>query len=311
MRILVFGPGVIGSIFAGKLAQSPCHQVEVAARGRRLAAIREHGLQLRDLDDIVEHDVRIEVYERPDPAVRYDLVIAALRADQVDAALPTLAALPGDGDIVVMANNPLGYASWSAALGKRLAIGFPGAAGFIRDDVVHYRIVHPWLQATTLGEIDGAITPRLRGLLGAFNRVGIPTRLSRNIDAWQKYHVAWVAPLAAAIYLAQADGAPLAEKPALQRLMIAAMNEGTTALRAMGVPPTPAKMNLLRWTPAQWQAAILRPVTRTKFFADLAVPHSLTATDEIRLLARQFMELIDAAPVTTLHLRELYGSFIV
>jgi len=271
MRILVFGPGVIGSIFAGKLAQNPCHQVDVVARGRRLAAIREHGLQLRDLDDIVEHDVRIEG----------------------------------------MANNPLGYAAWAAALGKRLAIGFPGAAGFIRDDVVHYRIVRPWLQATTLGEIDGAITPRLRGLLGAFNRVGIPTRLSRNIDAWQKYHVAWVAPLAAAIYLAQADGAPLAEKPALQRLMIVAMNEGTTALRAMGVPPTPAKMNLLRWTPAQWQAAILRPVTRTKFFADLAVPHSLTATDEIRLLARQFMELIDAAPVTTPHLRELYGSFIV
>ena len=45
MRILVFGAGVIGSVYAGKLLQTG-HEVVMLARGRRLSDLQAHGLVL-------------------------------------------------------------------------------------------------------------------------------------------------------------------------------------------------------------------------------------------------------------------------
>jgi ketopantoate reductase len=45
MRILVFGAGVIGSVYAGKLLQAG-HHVVLLARGRRLRDLRARGLVL-------------------------------------------------------------------------------------------------------------------------------------------------------------------------------------------------------------------------------------------------------------------------
>ena len=45
MRILVYGAGVIGSIFAGKLAASG-EDVTVLARGKRLEELRQNGIVL-------------------------------------------------------------------------------------------------------------------------------------------------------------------------------------------------------------------------------------------------------------------------
>src|ERR1700685_2385339 len=47
MKLVVVGPGVIGSIYAGRLAQSG-HEVTLLARGQRLADLRAHGLVLED-----------------------------------------------------------------------------------------------------------------------------------------------------------------------------------------------------------------------------------------------------------------------
>ena len=48
MKILVFGPGVIGTLYAARLQESG-QLVTVLARGERLAEIRRHGLTLEDV----------------------------------------------------------------------------------------------------------------------------------------------------------------------------------------------------------------------------------------------------------------------
>jgi len=48
MKILVYGVGVIGTLFAARLADNG-HQVTVLARGQRLADIRRHGLVIEDV----------------------------------------------------------------------------------------------------------------------------------------------------------------------------------------------------------------------------------------------------------------------
>ena len=47
LRVLVLGAGVIGSVYAGKLAQAR-HEVVVLARGQRLSDLQAHGLVLLD-----------------------------------------------------------------------------------------------------------------------------------------------------------------------------------------------------------------------------------------------------------------------
>ena len=48
MRVLVYGAGVIGTLYAARLQESG-QLVTVLARGRRLADIRTHGLALEDV----------------------------------------------------------------------------------------------------------------------------------------------------------------------------------------------------------------------------------------------------------------------
>ena len=47
MKILVYGAGVLGSLYAARLKESGL-DVSILARSRRLADIREHGIELED-----------------------------------------------------------------------------------------------------------------------------------------------------------------------------------------------------------------------------------------------------------------------
>ena len=65
MRILVYGAGNIGSLYAALLAESG-QDVSILARGKRLADIREHGILL---EDVVSGDLtttRVKAVERLD-----------------------------------------------------------------------------------------------------------------------------------------------------------------------------------------------------------------------------------------------------
>ena len=46
MKILVYGAGNLGSLYAAKLKDAG-HDVTILARGKRLHSIREHGILLR------------------------------------------------------------------------------------------------------------------------------------------------------------------------------------------------------------------------------------------------------------------------
>ncbi len=49
MKLLVYGAGVCGSLFAARLHETG-HDVSLLARGGRLTALRQHGVQLAEGD---------------------------------------------------------------------------------------------------------------------------------------------------------------------------------------------------------------------------------------------------------------------
>ncbi|MBL8966354.1 MAG: hypothetical protein JNG85_05040, partial [Spirochaetaceae bacterium] len=151
MRFLVFGAGVIGSLYAGKLALAG-HDVELVARGRRLTELEKEGLGLFDEVRGRAESAPVRPVAAGAPATPYDAVFVALRRDQLEEALPELARLGAARAFVTMTNGA-DIARIAGPLGAdRLILGFPGAGGTRRPDgSIAYRIVPGIVQLTTLG----------------------------------------------------------------------------------------------------------------------------------------------------------------
>jgi 2-dehydropantoate 2-reductase len=286
-RILFVGGGVIGSIYAARFVQAG-HHVTVLDRGQRLRDIREHGLVLQPALGGLRVVVSVATVEALEADDRYDLVVVPVRNDQIRALLPMLAANLASPNFLFMVNNPSGYDQWRSAVGdERLLLGFPGAGGTVEGPTVRYHIVSGLLQPTTLGEPDGRITPRLRAVRQLMRAAGFPVSLCRNMNAWQKYHVAWVTPCAYAVYYAVDHGLAVGESRDAWQLAVQAIREGFAALRTQGFPVTPGKLRLLELIPETLLVRMFQAWARTAHFDSVAAQHSLNARDEMSALARQ------------------------
>ena len=150
MKILVYGAGVIGTLYAAGLQQAG-HQVTILARGTRLAEIRQHGLVVEEVATGIRSSIRVATTDKLSANDAYDLAMIVVRYDQLPAILPSLAANKMLPTVLFMLNNPLGSAHLVDAVGlDRVLLGFPGAGGVLQDHVVRYALISQ--QPTTIGE---------------------------------------------------------------------------------------------------------------------------------------------------------------
>ncbi|MBN1485360.1 MAG: ketopantoate reductase family protein [Chloroflexia bacterium] len=307
MDILIYGAGVLGSVYAALLHEAG-HQVAILARGRRLEDIREHGIILEDGQTGQRTVSRVPAVERLEPQDEYDLVVVVMRKNQVAEVLPALAANQWVPTVLFLMNNAAGPDEFTRALGpQRVLLGFPGAGGERQRPVVRYvTTAGPQAFTVTIGEPDGRRTPRLARIEQAFERAGIPVDVSPNIDAWLKYHVALVSPIANALYRVGGDNYRLAHAQDSLVLMVRAVREAFAVLRDLGYPMTPPWLGLLRWLPEPLLVSQL-----PRFFnsrkAELALAaHANAARDEMQHLAGEFMALARSSSVPTPALDQLY-----
>ena len=87
MRILIYGAGVIGSLYAVKLTQA-VYDVSIFARGRRLSELQKKGLLYRQKENFFSVEVTIMDELKDDDS--YDYVFLTVRADQLHTALKSL-----------------------------------------------------------------------------------------------------------------------------------------------------------------------------------------------------------------------------
>ena len=87
MRILIFGAGVIGSLYAALLAEAG-FDVSVYARGWRLESLRQDGLLYKSNAEIRKASVK--VLSKLEAGDLYDLVFLTVRENQLHAALEEL-----------------------------------------------------------------------------------------------------------------------------------------------------------------------------------------------------------------------------
>jgi 2-dehydropantoate 2-reductase len=305
VRILIVGAGVIGSVYAARLANSG-HQVTLLARGQRLADLRERGLVLRGAATGRTETYRLPVADSPAAAGSFDLALAPVRREQLDGITGLVQA--ADAESVVFFGNAAGrVADLTAALGSRALFGFP-AAGGVRDGAV-IRYVTIRQQRTMLAEPSGIASSRVRQLADAFGQAGFRAHVSSDPQGWLLAHAAFVVPIALALYRAGVEPSRLAADKATLRLMVQATRETFRALQHDGNREIPANLRMLYLTAPSpiamqyWKRVLAGPNGELWFAA-----HTRAAPDEMHSLAEELNRHLNSAATRAPALAELIAA---
>ncbi len=298
MRILIVGSGVIGTVYGAQLATGG-HMVSVLSHPPRTDHVAADGLRARDVLGGSRVEAAARVVADPSDG-EYDVVVVAVRADQLAAACAQLVSLAGQPAVVLFGNNPGGRSAVNGGLAAQIRLGFPGVGGVLRHGVAEY--VRIPQQPTA---IEAGNDPRLDTLVHALAARGFQVQRVRDMDGWLAYHAAFVACVAAALARCGTDPVRLAaDRPSLS-LMCSAITEAFAALRRAGAHGLPGNLATLHspllkpvavW---YWGRAMRSPLGELCFAA-----HCRHAGPEMRLLGDQVTARLGDGPRTG-HLRQL------
>ncbi len=209
MKICIIGAGSIGGLLAVRLAHAGV-DLTVVARGAHLRAIQQHGLRLRYADGAeinAQGLPNFRVVSQLSDAGRHDVVILGVKAHQVAAIAPELhLVLHADSVVVPMQNGiPWWYFQRHGGPFEGNHVQMVDPSGLIAKTISPARIigcvVYPAAEIAgpgvirhiegdrfPLGELDGAITPRVTRLAAVFQSAGFKSPVLDKIRAeiWLK-----------------------------------------------------------------------------------------------------------------------------
>ena len=307
--IAVLGGGVIGSVYASWLAEAG-HHVTVLARGQRLIDLRDHGLVTVDAATGKRSTASVATGDHLAADDAFDLVIVTVRLEQVADVLPMLRANTTIPTALFLLNNAFGAEQFSEALGGyRVVLGFPGVGGQRQDNTITYYVLPQ--QPTTLGEVSGQLTPRLRGLADLIKATGHTVAFSSNMDAWLKTHAVFVTSLTAALAQCGGDSVRLSQSRAQMATMVRAIREGFAALHREGIRVTPTNLAVLfgvmpSWFAVRYWQRALQGLLGTLVFG----PHTRAARSEMAELAVQVLTQLEPQSKDIPTLRQLLSQLI-
>lgn len=311
MRILIYGAGVIGSIFAAKLFLTGL-DVTVLARGKRFEEINDRGIVIYNPKTKNKEVAKVKVIDSLNPEMKYDYIFVVMQKTQVDSVLECLSKNCTD-NIVFLVNTAAGYDKWKSIIGaERLLIGFPSAGGERKDGIVNYFIgkgIMRAFQTTTFGETSREKTQRITDIIKMFSRAGIPSVYCSDMDSWQKTHVAMVTSIANALYGHDCDNKQLAASWSDVKDMVLGIKEGLTVLKNLGIKATPWKLRFFN-LPTCVLTAAFKIFMGTQLAEITMAQHCVVAKTEMCSLQEEFDKLINESGMKTPHIDHLKRNLI-
>ena len=251
MKVCIYGAGAVGGLIAARLVQAG-HEVSVVARGAHLAAIREKGLRV--LSGGKEFTVRLKAEQDPSKLGPQDVVVVAVKAQNLGEVAAAIGPLIGADTAIVTAMNGvpwwffdrLPYGSGKLRLesldpGGTLSRAMPTER--IVGCVIHLAastpepglISHGMGERLILGEPGGKNSARTQTIVEALNAAGFEATASPFIekDFWVKLIGNVSFNPVAALTLASANR--LIDDEYVKAYMIAIMKECLAIGRAVGV----------------------------------------------------------------------------
>ena len=292
MKVLVYGAGVIGGQLVHALSKSG-NDVTVIARGAWKETLEKDGLHIRHYiqkKDTVDHP---HVLEKPD-GQRYDIVFAVMQYRQMERILEDLAAV--NSPVVVLVGNNLSVSEMESRLlraassPKEVLFGFGSTAGTRENGKL--TTVHKGDGKLTIGKAHADAAAEEKALL---KRLFAGSKMSvswcDDMDAWLKYHAAYILPI---VYLCYKTGCDLKRSTKEERkLLLDAVGDAYHLLMELGYPVRPAgdEKSLEPGILNQLVKLVIYWVSRTRLGALCTTEHCRHAPGEMEDLDKAFQEL--------------------
>ena len=284
MRVLIYGAGVIGCLYATLFSKAG-FDTTIYARGRRLESFKQNGLLYFKNKKIKK--VKVNIIDKVDANDIYDFVFLTVKSNQVHTALEELKN-NNSPNIVTMVNTLEKYDVWEKICGKgRIIPAFPGAGGSFEENILNATLTPSIIQVTTFGEINGNKSKRLSQLAILFKKSHIPYKIEKDMHAWQLCHLAMIVPIADAYYEANVPEKAGEDKELMRKTAIS-IKKNLDSLCKLGVTLTPKKMKVLHRLPVQILSIGLRFIFQSEFGNIFMYQHSMKALDEMKELHNQF-----------------------
>jgi 2-dehydropantoate 2-reductase len=233
MKICISGAGALGCAIGGVLARGGSDVVLLNRPNATLETIKARGLTMRNgADDQV---VKVKACSSCAGLSPVDLVIVLVKSFATRFAIEASLPIVGPDTLVMSLQNGLGHEDVLAEFvgRERLLAGKTYVGGiFIAPGHVLYGIEG---KRTYIGELDGQMTPRLQSVVDEFNKAGLPTTASANIQGtmWDKLLVNLATgALSAITRLPYGRLYAIAE---IEATALAAIAEGIAVARAHGI----------------------------------------------------------------------------
>ena len=311
MKILIFGAGPLGSLYAARLIEAG-HDVSLLARGQRLKDLQEQGIIIENAVTGEQEQTPVNTVEALMPDDDYELVMVVMRKNQALQILPTLSANTVVPTYLFLMNDMAGPGLKLKAIGSsRLMRGFPLPGG-MRDGKV-IRVVpeinnQPW--EIPIGEVDGQITKRTRRVAAVLESMrGFKVDIRTDMDAWLKYHAALVVPIATAYYAAGAEKDRFLGSRDAMVLGLRAQIEALRSLRKAGIKPTPRAVRMLEWIPEPLALKIVRWFFGLEQFEVSLIGHADSAVDEMQHIYEEMLAFFEEREIETPVLKSLYKYY--
>lgn len=298
MRILIIGAGVTGSLFTSylvnnreKISRKLKEDVEIKllARGEKYNEILEKGLKIHHVvQDFTSID-RIPLISSLQSSDKYDAVLIFLRKTQIPPLMSTLKS--NQSSLFLFAGN--NGTAWEGLVPplkrQNISLAFPGTGGRREGETIHsvYK-KKPKLTAERTKENR----KKLRKLRKVFRIAGCRLEMTSSMNAWLNHHLALIIPLAKALSRDGGDNLSLSRDKEKLNKTVMAIKEGSCALRKIGFPRRPLKMNLMLFLPLFIIRRQLEKLLSSLMGKSELYDHCMAAPEEIQELSWELKKLV-------------------
>lgn len=309
MKILVFGAGIIGSVYGARLFEAK-HDVTLLARGSRYNNLKTNGLTFKNCISGKQIKLNVPLVTSLKENDFYDLIIVTVRLDQLDEVISVLEKNNACNNVMFMMNIPEAITSISNELtSKNIIFGFPGIGGTYKNNVIEYIDIKQ--QKTTIGTLTGTDSILINDIRIAFESGNFDVAICNDMQSWLKTHAVFISCISAAIFKEHGSPIQLAKRRRRVKIMVQGIREGFSALKVLGLKILPANLNILFMKMPRWFAVwYWRKALRSKTGTLAIAPHANAAKDEMRLIAKTVLNIVHSSPLATPILDKLLQSFL-
>lgn len=184
-KIVVVGPGAIGSLLAAYLTKSEEDIWLLDKDAIRAKSLSENAIKIEGVSG--SWQAKVKATSEPEDIGLAEFIIICVKSYDTQRAAKSIESLVGKDSLVVTLQNGVGNIEiLSDVFGSGLVAAGTTNMGANLRDVGFVR--HAGLGETVLGRLDGKITYNLRQLREILNKVGLVARISRDIEGllWSK-----------------------------------------------------------------------------------------------------------------------------